>query len=148
MHVSSYVVYQIPESGEVTEDTRASTAESGYAHTKCMLENDVLRAVREQSLAAVIIQPTLIYGPGSRPFTHDPADMLWFGTVLLPDKGEGLCNAVYVDDVVSVQLCGHRAALSYIRSRSGDLARVLRTNSTNGGCSRAAIPDSYRTGPC
>lgn len=101
VHVSSYVVYQIPDDGEMTEDSRATPAQSGYAHTKRVLEDDVLRAIRERSLSAVILQPTLIYGPRSGPFTDDPADMLQFGTVVLPGEGEGLCNAVYVDDVVS-----------------------------------------------
>ncbi|MBO0710630.1 MAG: hypothetical protein J2P47_05040 [Acetobacteraceae bacterium] len=30
--------------------------------------------------------------------------MLRYGTVILPDHGEGLCNAVYVDDVVSAMI--------------------------------------------
>ncbi len=108
VHISSYVVYQGIESGEMTEDLPAETSSSGYAHIKHELEDEVLRAVREQSLAATVVQPTLIYGPRSGPFTHEPAEMLRFGTVVLPNKGEGICNAVYVDDVVSAILLAGR----------------------------------------
>jgi nucleoside-diphosphate-sugar epimerase len=37
-----------------------------------------------------------------------PAEQLASGTVVLPDEGEGLCNAVYVDDVCQAML---RAAI-------------------------------------
>ena len=101
VHVSSFVVYDIPDQGELTEDTSDTPAGEGYAHTKLALETELLVAVRETGLPAAIVQPTIVYGPYSRPWTLDPADMLKFGTVVLPDAGEGICNAVYVDDVVS-----------------------------------------------
>ena len=41
----------------------------------------------------------------------EPLDKLWYGTVILPDCGEGHCNLVYVDDVVSAMiLAGLRSA--------------------------------------
>ena len=84
-----------------------------------------MRAVREAALPGTILQPTIVYGPYSRPWTIDPADMLRYGTVVLPDHGEGICNAVYVDDVVSAMILAaqHPAAwgaLPGIRSRPGD----------------------------
>lgn len=104
VHVSSFVVYDLPAKGAVSEETPRSTAAEGYAHTKLALEDELLQAVRERDLPATIIQPTIVYGPFSRSWTNDPADMLRHGTVVLPDAGEGLCNAVYVDDVVSAML--------------------------------------------
>ncbi len=50
------------------------------------------------------MQPTIVYGPFSRLWTIDPADMLINATVVLPDRGEGICNAVYVDDVVDAMI--------------------------------------------
>jgi len=99
--VSSFVVYEIPDEGELSEDSPSSTATEGYAHTKLGLEAELLKAVREKNVPATIVQPTIVYGPYSRPWTLDPADMLRHGTVVLPGAGEGICNAVYVDDVVS-----------------------------------------------
>ena len=113
VHLSSFVVYRLPAEGEVTEDTVAETSGAGYAHIKHLLEGELMRAVREAALPGTILQPTIVYGPYSRPWTIDPADMLRYGTVVLPDHGEGICNAVYVDDVVSAMILAaqHPAAV-------------------------------------
>ena len=104
VHISSFVVYDIPDAGEVTEDTPKTKETAGYAHTKLELEAELLKAVRENGVPGTILQPTIVYGPFSRPWTMDPVDMLRYGTVVLPGSGEGLCNAVYVDDVVSAMI--------------------------------------------
>ncbi len=100
VHTSSFVVYDLPPAGEVTEETIGTTATCGYGHVKRELDHELLKAVRQGGLQATIVQPTIVYGPRSVPWTNDPADMLLNGTVVLPDRGEGICNAVYVDDVV------------------------------------------------
>lgn len=100
VHASSFVVYDIPEDGEVSERTRRNPTTGGYAHTKIVLEEQLLQAVAEKGLSASIVQPTIIYGPHSQPWSIEPANMLRFGTVVLPRGEAGICNAVYVDDVV------------------------------------------------
>jgi nucleoside-diphosphate-sugar epimerase/choline dehydrogenase-like flavoprotein len=104
VHLSSFVVYEPSGNGEVTEDSPETGAEGGYPHTKFGLEAELMKAVKEDGLPAAILQPTVVYGPFSRPWTDAPADMLRFGTVMLADAGQGVCNAVYVDDVVSAMI--------------------------------------------
>lgn len=104
VHVSSFVVYDIPDEGELSEGTADTTAGGGYAHTKLALETELLKAVREGGVPGTIVQPTIVYGPFSKSWTIDPADMLRHGTVVLPGSGEGVCDAVYVDDVVSAMI--------------------------------------------
>lgn len=104
VHVSSFVVYDVPPVGELTEENAASPDRSGYAHVKMLLERDLMEAVRAGGIEASIIQPTIVYGPYSKPWTIDPADMLLNGTVILPDRGQGVCNAVYVDDVIDAMI--------------------------------------------
>ena len=104
VHVSSFVVYEIPNEGEASEESPETTAAGGYAHTKLELEAELLKAVRDKGVPGTIVQPTIVYGPFSRPWSMDPADMLRHGTVVLPGGGEGICNAVYVDDVVSAMI--------------------------------------------
>ena len=101
---SSFVVYDLPDSGDVSEATAPTPAGDGYSHVKLQLEGTVLRACEERGLAASVLQPTIVYGPFCNPWTKNPAEQLRFGTVVLPGRGEGLCNAVYVDDVVSAML--------------------------------------------
>lgn len=101
VYLSSFVVYDMPSDGNVSEDMPRHIAGPGYAGTKRALEDEVLRAAREDGCPAVVLQPTIVYGPRSRPWTEEPADMLRYGTVVLPAGSDGVCNAVYVDDVVS-----------------------------------------------
>jgi len=101
VHTSSFVAYDIPPAGELTEETIGTTATCGYAHVKRALDEELIKAVRQGAVEAAIVQPTIVYGPRSAPWTVEPSEMLRHGTVVLPDRGEGVCNAVYVDDVVT-----------------------------------------------
>jgi nucleoside-diphosphate-sugar epimerase len=104
VHASSFAVYGLPQEGMLTEDSPATSATEGYPHIKCELEALLLGAVRDRNLLGTIVQPTIVYGPFSRIWTIDPADRLRYGTAVLPDSGEGMCNAVYVDDVAGAML--------------------------------------------
>ncbi len=104
VHISSYVVYELPSYGEVTETTEETAAASGYSRIKRDLELELLEAHQKRGFPCVILQPTVVYGAHSNPWTVQPAESMRFGTVVLPDKGEGLCPAVHVDDVVDAML--------------------------------------------
>src|SRR5207248_3873232 len=60
-------------------------------------ENKVQAAVRT-GLPAVILRPTVVFGPYS-PFVVQVISAARSGTVSLIDGGCGICNAVYIDDV-------------------------------------------------
>ncbi|RDJ24079.1 NAD-dependent epimerase/dehydratase family protein [Bosea caraganae] len=100
VYVSSFSVYEPFPDGVLTEETRDGDRSWIYARTKLDLEARVLKAAREEGLNASIVQPSIVYGPFSKPWTNAPAEMLLTGEVILPDLGEGLCNAVYIDDLV------------------------------------------------
>ena len=51
-------------------------------------------------VTATVVRPGDIYGPGSRPWTILPIQMLAAGQVLLPARGHGLLNPLYVTDLV------------------------------------------------
>jgi nucleoside-diphosphate-sugar epimerase/predicted dehydrogenase len=104
VYTSTFSVYEPFPDGPLTEETRDGDKSWVYTRTKLDLEKAVLDAVREKGLQGTIIQPTIVYGPFSRPWTIAPAEMLLYGTVVLPDQGEGLCNAVHVDDVVDAMI--------------------------------------------
>jgi nucleoside-diphosphate-sugar epimerase len=60
----------------------------------------------EHDLATVVIQPTIVYGPFCRPWTLTPITQLREGRVVLPGDKQGLCNPVYIDDVVNALILG------------------------------------------
>jgi nucleoside-diphosphate-sugar epimerase len=100
VHVSTFAVYEPFADGPLTEESPFGGQSSPYSSTKLELEKMILDAARNRGISATIIQPSIVYGPFCKPWTDAPAEMLIFGDVILPDNGEGLCNAVYVDDVI------------------------------------------------
>ncbi len=101
VHVSSLSVYEPLPDAPLTE---ASPLGRRFGDDKLAAQHEVARMVREEGLRAAILQPTVVYGPFSRYWTERPADMLTDGTVFLPAPGDGICNAVHVDDVVQALL--------------------------------------------
>src|SRR5579871_6450488 len=100
VQVSTFAVYEPFVDGALTEETRAGDRSNVYVDVKLTLEKMIFDAVKERKLAATIVQPAIVYGPFSSPWTDFPAEMLLSGEVVLPGHGEGLCNAVYIDDLI------------------------------------------------
>lgn len=65
IHVSSVAVYGIPEIIPIREDGK-KRPRNNYEKTKLEGENLVLKYHREKGLPALVLRPTLIYGPGSK----------------------------------------------------------------------------------
>jgi len=99
IHVSTFSVYEPLPDGELAEEADPVRSGIPYSETKLDVEGLVLAAVEQGRLDATVIMPTIVYGPNAKGWTLFPASQLKNGTVLLPENGEGLCNAVYVDDV-------------------------------------------------
>lgn len=75
-----------------------------FSASKLRAEARLLALHRERSLPVAVLRPSCIYGPSSFGFTVDPLAELRSRRVVLVDGGEGLCNLVYVDDVVDAHV--------------------------------------------
>lgn len=96
VHVSSIVVYDDWPGGDVDEASSMHNPGGGaYRQTKIAMEKRLMAG----TLPAAILQPTIVYGPGSAQWTDGFAEALLNGAILLPTP-EGLCQGVFVDDVV------------------------------------------------
>ena len=104
IHISTFSVYEPYKDGVLDERIECFPSGNVYADSKLQIEKYVLNQIDKGNLRAVILQPTIVYGPYSSAWTLGPLKQLLSGTVVLPDKGEGLCNAVYVDDVCNAML--------------------------------------------
>ena len=100
VHVSTFSVYDPFPDGPLTEESPDGDRASVYVDTKLDLEKIIFEAVRNRRVAATIVQPTIVYGPYCVPWTNMPAESLIFGDVILADGEVGVCNAVYIDDLV------------------------------------------------
>jgi nucleoside-diphosphate-sugar epimerase/choline dehydrogenase-like flavoprotein len=100
VHVSTFSVYEPLPDGPLTEEFPDGDRASEYVDTKLDLEEIIFAAVRNRQVSAAIVQPTIVYGPYCVPWTISPAESLMFGDVILQDGDEGICSAVYIDDLV------------------------------------------------
>jgi nucleoside-diphosphate-sugar epimerase len=95
VHLSSMAVYGAV-SGVVSEDAPLR-GEDPYARAKIAAE-----ALSAHYPAVVILRPGIVYGPGSRQWTERIGGWLMAHRVGdLGALGDGICNLVYVDDVVA-----------------------------------------------
>jgi len=98
VHFSTVSVYGNPLGPKLTEDLPKNPVGDDYGLLKLDAERAVQQAQRA-GLAATILQPTIVYGPWSFWSTY-ATNLLKSDALALPRGGEGICNAVYVDDVV------------------------------------------------
>lgn len=99
VHLSSAVVHEPFPDGALDEGAPAAPDGNAYKDTKIAIEAILLAFAGDRGLDLVILQPTIVYGPEGGAWTDSPARELLTGEVVLPVQGEGLCNAVFVDDV-------------------------------------------------
>jgi nucleoside-diphosphate-sugar epimerase len=104
VHLSTVAVHWPAADGDLVEDSPWPSSEDPYTLVKREAEERVRALHREAGLPVVILRPTLVYGPFSDFWTLTPIQRLRKGQVPLIDGGNGLCNAVYVDDVVDAMI--------------------------------------------
>ena len=96
VHTSSIVVYDGWPDHDIDEGgSMRRPGGSAYRQAKIAMERQLMQG----ALPAAILQPTIVYGPGSALWTDRFAENLAAGGIVLPTP-EGLCNGVFVDDVV------------------------------------------------
>jgi nucleoside-diphosphate-sugar epimerase len=100
VHASSIVVYDDWPNGDIDETaSMGRPGGSGYRQAKIEME----RRLMAGRLPAAILQPTLVYGPGSAFWTEQFVEWLRVGDVVLPTP-EGHCHGLFVDDLVQALL--------------------------------------------
>ena len=95
--VSSMSVYEPLPDAPLSE----ASASGRWLGNKLAAEREIQRLIQHDGLRATIVQPTIVYGPYSGTWTDEPVQLLLADGLLLPAPGDGICNAVHVDDVVS-----------------------------------------------
>jgi predicted dehydrogenase/nucleoside-diphosphate-sugar epimerase len=107
VHLSTVAVYDGGDR-EMFDETapyvELRPGDLGYDQAKIVAER-VLREIASD-LEVVILQPTVVYGPWGGRWTTIALERLPADAAALPTASEpgGVCNAVYVDDVVSAAL--------------------------------------------
>lgn len=72
-----------------------------YVDTRVASEQVVLQAHSAGEVAATIVRPGDVYGPGSRPWTVLPVQLIKQNLFMLPAMGTGVFSPIYIDDLVT-----------------------------------------------
>lgn len=100
VHVSSMSVHGPDPGPEAAHESTARIGRYGesYCDAKAEEEEIVRLAMDSGRLPAVVLRPTIVYGPGGS-FVESIVKDARSGRVSLVDEGTGVCNVVYIDDV-------------------------------------------------
>ena len=100
VHLSSATVYGQVERPGLPDDAPPRLDHwMPYAREKGRAENWLRERMDRAGLAIVVLRPGLIWGPRS-PWVLRPVTELASGTAYLVGDGEGVCNLMYVDNLV------------------------------------------------
>lgn len=99
VHLSSMAIYG-SAAGLVTETTPGTQPLNHYARTKLVCE-ELTREYLRDGGDAVILRPSCVFGPGDELWAGRLARLLRAGRIGdLGPSGDGICNLIYVDDLV------------------------------------------------
>jgi nucleoside-diphosphate-sugar epimerase len=101
VQASSIAVYDDWPVRDVTEASPCDGPGHDYKIAKRAIERDIAARVSAGQFDAVILQPTIVYGPGSAQWVDALVEKMAGGSVILPENGDGLCNGLYIDDLVN-----------------------------------------------
>jgi nucleoside-diphosphate-sugar epimerase len=98
--------------------------EFAYNNAKVRAERALRRARARGSVEIVMLRPGIVFGPRSRRIIG-LADALVSGRVGLVDRGRGICNSMYIDNLVhAIELAARRPNVDNEAFLVGDAERV------------------------
>lgn len=100
VHLSSLAAMRYIAADRADETAPVLPTGNPYVDTKIAGEHVVLAAHASGEIGCTILRPADVYGPGSRPWTLVPVQMIKKGLFLLPAHGQGIFRAIYIDDLV------------------------------------------------
>jgi len=104
IHFSSVAVYGLNPPDGTDESTSFQPCGNPYCDTKIEAERAVWASYRDERLPVVILRPANVYGPYSNPWTIRPVELINSGQMMLINGGTGLCNYVYIDNLIDATI--------------------------------------------
>jgi nucleoside-diphosphate-sugar epimerase len=101
VHISSVVTFGLDFPDQVDERWPVTPTGVAYVDTKIASEQVVLQAHSAGEAEVTVVRPGDVYGPGSRPWTVLPIELLKARRFVLPAGGRGIHSPIYVDDLVA-----------------------------------------------
>lgn len=101
IYLSSMIVHTSAPAPGTTESTPPIQHQPGFpTHVaKIAAEKTLLRLRKKGTVEVVIFRPGIVFGPKSR-WVAELADQLIQGTAYFINDGSGVCNTVYIDNLI------------------------------------------------
>jgi nucleoside-diphosphate-sugar epimerase len=109
VHLSSVMVYGFDYPNLVDELGPLRGEGNAYCQTKIESEDAVLPLNQPAHFGVIVIRPGDVYGAGSVPWVTRPIAMMRRRMFLLPLRGRGIINHVFVDNLVDAIFLAIRA---------------------------------------
>ena len=104
VQMSSVVVHGETVPPDLTADSPLIPYKDSYAQSKLQSEKRFWELLNEYGLHGSVVRPTYVWGPYSMWYTIYIVDLMQKGEFSWVDDGNGICNAVYVGNVVDLCL--------------------------------------------
>lgn len=104
IHLSTINAHGLPPPQNANADSPLSFAGDFYSVSKAEGERAAWQFAREHNVALTVIRPGCTYGPRSQAWTLTPLNRLRRGRPVLIDGGNGICNAIYIDNLIDLIL--------------------------------------------
>ena len=104
IHISTINVHGFPPPRDAKADSPLSFRGDFYSVSKAEGERAAWQFAREggASLGLTVVRPACTYGPRSEAWTMQPLRRVRRGAPVLIGNGDGICNAVYIDNLVDL----------------------------------------------
>ncbi len=100
LYLSSMIVHRPAPAPGTTEASPPVEHQPYPAHpAKIAAERSLLQLRQKGAVEVVIFRPGIVFGPRSR-WVSDLAEQLTQGTAYLIGAGDGICNTVYIDNLI------------------------------------------------
>jgi 2-alkyl-3-oxoalkanoate reductase len=101
IHMSSAEVFGRAENPQLNDDSEPDLRHwMAYARGKAQAELVLRERMRGAPFTIVVLRPGLVWGPRS-PWTAEPAQDLMDNRAFLVNGGNGICNLIYIDNLIS-----------------------------------------------
>ncbi|GBC83019.1 3 beta-hydroxysteroid dehydrogenase/Delta 5--_4-isomerase [bacterium HR10] len=104
VHLSSVAVYGIFPRDGTDESFPYQPCGNAYCDTKIEAEKIAFDYFRQRGVPLVVLRPGIVYGPRSQHWTIRIIELLKANRLFLLGRADGICNHVYVDNVVDAIL--------------------------------------------
>jgi len=104
IHISTINVHGLPPPRDAHADSPLCFTGDFYSVSKAEGERAAWQFAREHNLALTVIRPGCTYGPRSQAWTLTPLERVRRDRPVLIGDGNGICNAIYIDNLIDLIL--------------------------------------------